>query len=129
MGSSGKVVMSVLVPAGSPPKPKVAWCVPTANASLGFPAAPAVTTTDGTNNAIVWFIDGTKLMGVDGDTGATIYAGTDSCTRRPQVDGADRGQGADRRRRRRTPLRLVARPDPPRGRKVAVALEARPFAR
>ena len=80
MGSSGKVVMSVLVPAGSPPAPKVIWCVPTANASLGFPAAPAVTTTDGTNNAIVWFIDGTKLMGVDGDTGATIYAGTDSCS-------------------------------------------------
>jgi hypothetical protein len=80
MGSTGKVVMSVLVPAGSPPKPKVIWCVPTANASLGFPAAPAVTTTDGTNNAIVWFIDGTKLMGVDGDTGATLYAGTDSCS-------------------------------------------------
>jgi hypothetical protein len=80
MGSQGKVVMSVLVPAGSPPKPKVAWCVPTANASLGFPAAPAVTTTDGTNDAIVWFIDGTKLMGVDGDTGATIYTGTDTCS-------------------------------------------------
>jgi hypothetical protein len=80
MGSSGKVVMSVLVPAGSPPKPKVIWCVPTANASLGFPAAPAVTTTDGTNNAIVWFIDGTKLMGVDGDTGATLYAGADTCS-------------------------------------------------
>ena len=80
MGSTGKVVMSVLVPAGSPPKPKVIWCVPTANASLGFPAAPAVTTTDGTNNAIVWFIDGSKLMGVDGDTGATLYAGTDSCS-------------------------------------------------
>ncbi len=80
MGSTGKVVMSVLVPAGSPPKPKVAWCVPTANASLGFPAAPAVTTTDGTNNAIVWFIDGTKLMGVDGDTGATLYSGTDTCS-------------------------------------------------
>lgn len=80
MGSTGKVVMSVLIPAGSPPKPKVAWCVPTANASLGFPAAPAITTTDGTNNAIVWFIDGTKLMGVDGDTGATPYAGTDACS-------------------------------------------------
>ena len=79
-GASGKVVMSVLVPAGSPPKPAVAWCVPTSNASLGFPAAPAVTTTDGTNNAIVWFINGTTLMAVDGDTGAPLYAGTESCT-------------------------------------------------
>src|SRR5579871_434400 len=80
MTSSGKVVMSVLVPAGSPLKPKAAWCVPTANASLGFPAAPAITSTDGTSNAIVWFIDGTKLMGVDGDTGATVYSGTDTCS-------------------------------------------------
>jgi hypothetical protein len=79
-GASGKVVMSVLVPAGSPPKPTVAWCVATTNASLGFPAAPAITTTDGTSNAIVWFINGTKLMGVDGDTGATLYAGTDTCS-------------------------------------------------
>jgi hypothetical protein len=78
--ASGKVVMSVLVPPGSPPKPTVAWCVPTANASLGFPAAPAVTTTDGTNDAIVWFINGTTLTGVDGDTGATLYAGTDGCS-------------------------------------------------
>jgi hypothetical protein len=54
--------------------------VPTTDAALGFPAAPAITTTDGTNNAIVWFINGTTLMGVDGDTGATLYAGTDSCT-------------------------------------------------
>jgi hypothetical protein len=79
-GASGKVVMSVLVPPGSPPKPTVAWCVATTNASLGFPASPAITTTDGSNNAIVWFINGTTLMGVDGDTGATLYAGTDSCT-------------------------------------------------
>jgi hypothetical protein len=77
--AGGKAVMSVLIPAGSPPKPSIAWCVATSDASLGFPAAPAVTTTDGTNNAIVWFIKGTTLMGVDGDTGATLYAGTDSC--------------------------------------------------
>ncbi len=79
-GPSGKVVMSVLVPAGSPPVPKTIWCVATSNASLGFPASPMVTTTDGQSNAIVWIINGTKLMGLDGDTGATVYSGTDTCS-------------------------------------------------
>jgi hypothetical protein len=79
-GPTGKVVMSVLIPPGSPPVPKAAWCVATGNASLGFPASPMVTTTDGQSNAIVWIINGSKLMGLDGDTGATIYNGTDSCS-------------------------------------------------
>jgi hypothetical protein len=80
---NGKVVMSVLVPAGSPPKPTIAWCAATSNASLGFTAAPAVTTTDGQQNAIVWFMNGTRLMAVDGDTGATLFGGGasgDTCT-------------------------------------------------
>jgi hypothetical protein len=42
--------------------------------------SPWVTTTDGTNNAIVWAVgaqgDG-KLYGYNGDTGTVIYAGTD----------------------------------------------------
>ena len=42
--------------------------------------SPWVTTTDGTNNAIVWVVgaqgDG-QLHGYDGDTGAVIYAGAD----------------------------------------------------
>jgi hypothetical protein len=74
-GDSGKVVMSVLIPAGSPPVPRVAWCVPVANAALGFPASPMATTTDGHSEAMVWFLNGSKLMAVDGDTGATVYAG------------------------------------------------------
>jgi len=82
-GANGKAVISVLIPAGSPPVPKVAWCIPVMNASLGFPASPMATTTDGTSNAIVWFMNGTKLMGVDGDTGDTVYAGgaaADACS-------------------------------------------------
>jgi hypothetical protein len=79
-GASGKVAMSILIPSGSPPVPRVAWCVPIANASLGFPASPMATTTDGQSNAIVWFMSGSTLMGVDGDTGATVFTGTDTCT-------------------------------------------------
>jgi hypothetical protein len=79
-GPSGKVVMSVLVPGGAKPVPTVAWCAATSNASLGFPAAPAITTTDGTNEPIVWFVNGTTLTAVDGDTGATLYTSADSCS-------------------------------------------------
>ena len=40
--------------------------------------SPWVTTTDGTNNAIVWVVGARgdqRLHGYDGDTGAVIYAG------------------------------------------------------
>jgi hypothetical protein len=75
-GANGKAVISVLIPAGSPPVPKAAWCIPVTNASLGFPASPMATTTDGSANAVVWYMNGTNLMGVDGDTGATIFDGS-----------------------------------------------------
>jgi PQQ enzyme repeat len=80
-GANGKAVMSVLIPAGTPPVPRVVWCVPVQSAALGFPASPMATTTDGTANAIVWYMNGTQLMGVDGDTGATLFAGAaaDAC--------------------------------------------------
>jgi len=64
--ANGKAVVSVLIPSGTPLAPKAAWCIPVDNASLGFPASPMATTTDGTSDAVVWFMNGTKLMGVDG---------------------------------------------------------------
>ena len=73
---SGKVVMSVLLTDGSPAKPQVIWC-----AALGNPVtAPVATTTDGTNEAIVWYMSGGKLVGVDGDSGTTLFTSTDSCS-------------------------------------------------
>jgi hypothetical protein len=75
-GPTGKVVMSVLIPPGSPPAPKVAWC-----ATLSGSAAPIATTTDGQSEAIVWYMSGGKLTGVDGDTGAVVFnGGADTCT-------------------------------------------------
>jgi hypothetical protein len=69
--------MSVLIPAGSPPAPSVAWC-----AALSGPVtAPIATTTDGQANAIVWFMNNGKLMGLDGDSGAVIFnGGSGSCS-------------------------------------------------
>jgi len=75
-GASGKVVMSVLIPAGAPPAPRVLWCAPLD----GAVTAPIATTTDGTSNAIVWFVSNGRLTGVDGDTGAAVFTGTDSCS-------------------------------------------------
>jgi hypothetical protein len=65
-----------LIPSGTPPVPKVSWCIPVTNATLGFPASPMATTTDATSNAVVWYLNGTQLMGVDGDTGETIFDGS-----------------------------------------------------
>jgi hypothetical protein len=69
--------MSVLIPAGAPPAPRILWCAPMTGNEV---TAPIATTTDGTNDAIVWYMNNNKLAGVDGDTGAAIFTGTDSCT-------------------------------------------------
>jgi hypothetical protein len=72
---TGMVVMSVLIPPGSPPAPRVQWC-----ASLGgVVTSPITTTTDGRSDAIVWYMNNATLNGVDGDTGQTIYSGADTC--------------------------------------------------
>jgi hypothetical protein len=75
-GPSGKVIMSVSIPAGSPPAPKVAWCA----ALSGTVTAPIATTTDGTNEAVVWFMNGGKLTAVDGDSGAVLHTSSDTCS-------------------------------------------------
>ncbi len=71
--AAGRVVMSVVIPPGTPPQPHVLWCAPIGGGA--GPPAPISTTTDGKSNAIVWFMNGTALNGVDGDTGAVIFAG------------------------------------------------------
>ncbi|MEA2696280.1 MAG: hypothetical protein QOI66_551 [Myxococcales bacterium] len=74
-GPTGSVVIGVSVPvvAGAI-APTVAWC---ASGSGGTFAAtsPVVTTTDGKKDAVVWYISGGTLKGVDGDTGAQVFSG------------------------------------------------------
>ena len=71
-GESGEL-RSYIINMTSPPTMALAW-----NVSQGGRGSPWVTTTDGTNNAIVWVAnvegDG-KLYGYNGDTGATVFAG------------------------------------------------------
>jgi hypothetical protein len=49
------------------------WC------AQGTEATPIATSTNGSAETVVWFMNGAQLKGVDGDTGATIYAGG-NCT-------------------------------------------------
>jgi hypothetical protein len=79
-GMTGPVIMSVLVPpaaAGATvPVPQIEWC-----AALSGATAPISTTTDGQANAVVWYMSNNRLLGVDGDTGVSIFAGgTGTCT-------------------------------------------------
>jgi hypothetical protein len=73
-GGGGKAIVSISVPVtGGEIKPAVAWCAP----QMGTVVSPIATSTDGKSDAIVWYMNGASLAGVDGDTGATVAtAGT-----------------------------------------------------
>jgi hypothetical protein len=75
-GGGGGTIMSILMKPGAPPTATTAFCAP-GNTS----ASPISTSTDGTNETVLWYIAGGKLIGADGDTGAMIYGGgTGSCS-------------------------------------------------
>jgi len=74
-GTSVKSIVSVLIPPGGPPAPSVAWCAPLSGPVTG----PIATTTDGTHDVVVWYMNNGKLNGVDGDAGTAIFASSDSC--------------------------------------------------
>lgn len=74
-GPSGRVLMSVAVTPGAPPSLKVAWCA----ALGGTMTTPAVTTTDGSANAVVWYVNDEKLTALDGDTGKVLFTSTNEC--------------------------------------------------
>jgi hypothetical protein len=71
--NDGTSISAYKITATNPPTIVSAW-----SASQNGRGSPWVTTTDGTNNFIVWVV-GTegdqRLHGYDGDTGAVIYAG------------------------------------------------------
>jgi hypothetical protein len=91
-GSSGQLT-ALKIGAASPPTISVARCAGPAGAG-----SPMVTTTNGTADAVVWWVaaegDG-RLRGFDGDTGAVINDGTNalvSNVRRFQTPIAAKGR-------------------------------------
>jgi hypothetical protein len=73
--ANGSLLSAFRITATSPPAITSRWSV-----SRNGCGSPFVTSTDGTNNMIVWVV-GTggdqRLHGYDGDTGAVVYAGGD----------------------------------------------------
>jgi hypothetical protein len=74
-GDGGEALVSTLITPGSPPTLSAEWCAPL----RGNMTAPIATTTDGTNNAVVWYDNGGKLSAVDGDTGQSLFDSSDIC--------------------------------------------------
>lgn len=71
-GGAGDLT-AIKIGVGNPPTIAVAWC-----ARQNGQGSPMVTTSDGTNDAIVWGIGAEgaqRLIGFDGDTGQVLYAG------------------------------------------------------
>jgi hypothetical protein len=76
--AGGSQIKAYKVTASNPPTIVPAW-----NVSQNGDGSPWVTTTDVSNNAIVWVVgaEGDGLLhGYNGDTGAVIYTGTDQMT-------------------------------------------------
>ena len=69
--AGGSQIKAYKITATNPPAIVSAW-----NVSQSGEGSPWVTTTDGTNNAIVWVVGAegdNKLHGYNGDTGAVIF--------------------------------------------------------
>jgi hypothetical protein len=77
-----KMILSMLLQPGATFSAKTVWCATASgNAGKQYNQPPISTTTDATgSNALVWFTNGGALTAVDGDTGASVLAGTGMCT-------------------------------------------------
>jgi hypothetical protein len=82
--ANGSVLMGFALAPSLPLQPSVAWCatyslVPKGSdegTMWGGPAAPGLisTTTDGSSDALVWYMDGgNQLVALDGSTGTTVF--------------------------------------------------------
>jgi hypothetical protein len=70
--SSSEMVISILLRPGQTPIATEVWCAPNAGGGhMNYP--PISTTTDGVSaDALVWFMNGSQLEAVDGDTGKEV---------------------------------------------------------
>jgi len=84
--NSQEMIVSTLIQPGQTPIAKVVWCAP-ASGGGHYNVPPISTTTDGVSaNALVWFVNGTQLTAVDGDTGAKVVTTTGAaCNRIPSM--------------------------------------------
>jgi hypothetical protein len=81
-GDPGDLV-ALRIGAASPPTLTVAWC-----ASIGGAGSPIVTTTDESSQPVIWYVgsEGDNLLhALDGETGASLFAGGGAAEQMPLV--------------------------------------------
>jgi hypothetical protein len=62
------------------PTPKIAWCAKVGTDGTTIRRSPISTNSSGSADPIVWMMNGSKLNGFDGETGAVVFnGGTGSC--------------------------------------------------
>jgi hypothetical protein len=84
--TSSEMVVSILLQPGQTPIAKEVWCAPNAGGGhMNYP--PISTTTDGVSaDALVWFMNGSQLEAVDGDTGQALVTTTGTeCSNVPSM--------------------------------------------
>lgn len=74
---TARTLIAYIIGASNPPTLSVAWTTPTFGRVFGGPGSPFVTTTDGSNNPVVWVVD-TNLFAFDGLTGEQLYSSPDA---------------------------------------------------
>jgi len=80
VGVNNGSVMGIMLKPGSPPMPEMVWCAKIGTDSTTTHRSPISTNSAGTSDPIVWQLDGSKLKGFDGDTGAVVFdGGSGSC--------------------------------------------------
>jgi hypothetical protein len=83
--SNGMIISTLLQPGQTPIASEV-WCAPSAgNNHMNYP--PISTTSDGVKaDALVWFVNGTQLTALDGDTGKELFTTTGApCSNVPSM--------------------------------------------
>jgi hypothetical protein len=85
--NSQEQLISVLLQPGQMPAGKIAWCASNSKGGGHTNYPPISTTTDGVSaNALVWFLNGTQLEVIDGDTGAHVFTTTGApCSNVPSM--------------------------------------------
>ena len=75
VGVNNGSVMAIKMKPGSPPTPEMSWCAKIGTDGATTHRSPISTSSAGTADPIVWTMDGSKLKGFDGDTGAVVFDG------------------------------------------------------
>ncbi|HVU52225.1 MAG TPA: hypothetical protein VHL80_16115 [Polyangia bacterium] len=70
-------IVGLKLSTANPIQATIDWCAPTNGDDNIRRRSPVSTTTDGTANPIVWFMNGSTLQAFDGETGAMLYSGGD----------------------------------------------------